>query len=271
MANLTMPDREMGSRRFMKFMALAGMERRQALGQLLVFWDSTRAAKWAYASRQMMVAQLDGDLAERHKVFDALAGAGYLKPMANDDEVWVIDGNERAIAYTESLRARARVGAAKLHEKRLGKKAPRKTAVAKRAAAQVAAPLGAPSDDNAALFKEACRATWLSYARAFEQKTCHPPVRNQKLNAQIMQIVKRLGRNDAPEVLRFYVEKVTDKYIIESLWSLDLFLRRAEAYATQYKMGRPMHAQHAQNMAASAAYYAQQAALGRSAADEYGY
>lgn len=261
MANLKMPDREMGSRRFMKFMALAGMDRRQALGQLLLFWDGTRAAKLEFVGRAITLTQLDGDAAERTRTFDALVAAGYLKAVPGDAEVWVIDGNRRAIAYTESLRARARVGAAKLHSKPAAKKTKRRPAATN--AALVASPdtQAPPQIQNPSEFQMACRATWLSYAQAYEQKTCQLPIRNAKLNAQIQQIVKRLGHDDAPKAIRFYVEQVTDKFIIESLWSLDLFLRRAEAYATQCKMGRPLHAQQAQGMAASAAYYAQQSAL----------
>ena len=260
MANLTMPDKEMGSRRFLQFMALAGMDRRQALGQLLLFWDGTRAARLDICTRPAAALYLDGDNNERARVLAALHAAGYVADIEDQPGMLRILGNDRAMAYTESRRARGRCGAAKSREKRSGAKVAKKAGT-KPAAEKALAAKASAAPDVLTEFKEACRVTWIAYAQAYEAKTCHLPVRNAKLNAQIQQIVKRLGHTESPAIIRFYVEQVTDKAVVENLWSLDIFLRRAESLATQYKMGRPINARDAQDMADSAAYYARQRSL----------
>lgn len=256
MANLTMPGKEFRSRRFLQFMAHSGLECRQALGALLLFWDSTRAAGIATCGIMTAVVYLEGTREERGQVFDAMYHAGYITDVPDAPGMVRIEGNETALAYLESRRARARNGAAAAKKKRASKQPRPKaaTALAPRAAKPV--PI-----DNPSPFQQACRATWLAYAQAYEQKTCQLPIRNAKLNAQIQQIVKRLGYDDAPRVLRFYVEQVTDRIVIESLWPLDLFLRRAESYATQLKMGRVINSAEAKALSETAAYHARQRAI----------
>lgn len=266
MANLTMPDKEMGSRRFLRFMALAGMDRRQALGQLLLFWDSTRMAGLADVGHADALLHLDGDDAERRRVLAALVACGYVHD-AGQGSLHVV-GNVAALAYIESRRQRGRAGALKAGRKKLARKrAPKAQSAQAPAAAALAVRPGAGVADARPQvaqaqamtpFQMACRATWTAYAQAFEHKTGHPPVRNAKVNAQVQQVVKRLGSYDAPHVLRFYVTDITDKAVIESMWSLDLFLKRAEGYATQYKMGRPISQGQAKDMASAAEYYARQ-------------
>jgi hypothetical protein len=256
MANLTMPGKEFGSRRFLQFMAHSGLDRRQALGTLLIFWDSTRAAGIATCGIATAVVYLEGTREERNQVFDALYRAGYVTDVPDAPGMVRIEGNEAALAYLESRRARARNGAAAAKKKRASKKARTKPAPA-----LVQQNPKLATIENPTAFQLACRATWLAYAQAYEQKTCQLPIRNAKLNAQIQQIVKRLGYDDAPRVLRFYVEQVTDRIVIESLWPLDLFLRRAESYATQLKMGRVINSAEAKALSETAAYHARQRAI----------
>ena len=92
----------------------------------------------------------------------------------------------------------------------------------------------------------ACRATWVAYALAYRDRYGAPPVRNVKVNANVKQIVQRLGRAEAPQVATWFLT-VNERYVVQGMHDLGLLLARCEAYRTQWVTGRQMTATSAQH------------------------
>lgn len=63
--------------------------------------------------------------------------------------------------------------------------------------------------------------------------------RNAKVNSQVKQLVQRLGK-EAPAVGYFYVTQVNDQRVVNDQHSLDLLVKNAEGYRTQWFTGRAM-------------------------------
>ena len=88
-------------------------------------------------------------------------------------------------------------------------------------------------------FQEKCRATWKAYREGYEQQHGAVPVRNQKVNALVKQLVQRLGE-EAPDVASFYVLSVKEAYVVKRLHPLEALVKDAEAYRTQWFTGHAM-------------------------------
>ncbi|MDG9884129.1 helix-turn-helix domain-containing protein [Pseudomonas sp. GD04058] len=85
-----------------------------------------------------------------------------------------------------------------------------------------------------------CRAIWTAYADAYRQRYGTEPVRNQKVNSQIVDLWKRLG-GEAAEVAGFFVG-INDSYLIRNCHDLGSLLAKCESYRTQWATGRQMNA-----------------------------
>lgn len=92
----------------------------------------------------------------------------------------------------------------------------------------------------------ACRATWGAYCDAYLTRYGVGPVRNQQVNAQVKQLVLRLGQEEASAVARFFVERVNERYVVQNCHQLGLLLKQAEAYRTQWATDRAVTATQAQ-------------------------
>ena len=84
----------------------------------------------------------------------------------------------------------------------------------------------------------ACRATWAAYTKAYQERYGTDPVRNLTVNAQVKQFVQRLDGAEAPAVAAFFVEQVTDAYILRLCHSVGALLSHAESYRTRWKTNR---------------------------------
>lgn len=91
----------------------------------------------------------------------------------------------------------------------------------------------------------ACRATWAAYAKAYEVRHSVAPVRNAKVNANVKQLVQRLGHVEAPLVASWFVT-VNERFVVQGMHDLGLLLAKAEAYRTQWATGRTMTQTRAQ-------------------------
>ena len=80
---------------------------------------------------------------------------------------------------------------------------------------------------------------WEWFDKAYEQRYHTTIPRNAKTNAQVKQLIQRLGR-EAPGVARFYVENVTEPRVLMASHTLDFLLLNAEGYRTQWMNGRAM-------------------------------
>lgn len=96
----------------------------------------------------------------------------------------------------------------------------------------------APADTEAEV-QAACRAAWQGYAKAYTERYGATPVRNAKVNRHVRDIVKRLGREEAPAVAAWFL-KVNEKFVVQGMHDLGLLLARAEGYRTQWATGVTM-------------------------------
>ncbi|YCH23134.1 hypothetical protein M1D96_06415 [Pseudomonas sp. D1-3] len=94
------------------------------------------------------------------------------------------------------------------------------------------------SDEQDHEKQAACREIWMAYADAYQLRHGALPVRNAKVNRQVVELWKRLGRNSAP-VASFFVS-INDAYLVRNLHDFGLLLSKAEAYHTQWSTGRQM-------------------------------
>lgn len=83
--------------------------------------------------------------------------------------------------------------------------------------------------------------TWDAYTIAYLERYGVEPVRNAKVNAQIAQLVQRLGADEAPQVAMFYVT-INDSFFIRASHEFGLLVARAEGIRTQWITGRQVNA-----------------------------
>ena len=64
------------------------------------------------------------------------------------------------------------------------------------------------------------------------------PVRNAKVNDNVKALVKRLGYEEAPRVAAWYVERVSEAYVLKDSHGVGALLAKAESYHTQWARGQ---------------------------------
>ena len=79
--------------------------------------------------------------------------------------------------------------------------------------------------------------TWDAYSEAYQQRYGQTPVRNATVNAQLAQVVKRLGVDEAPKVAAFYVTSSRGLYA-SAKHAVNLLLRDCEGLRTEWANGR---------------------------------
>lgn len=98
-------------------------------------------------------------------------------------------------------------------------------------------PAAPPVMDDETELQAACRATWTAYAQAYRTRHGATPVRNAKVNANVKQLVKRLGNVEAPLVAEWFLT-VNERFVVQGMHDLGQLLARCEAYRTQWATGR---------------------------------
>ncbi len=104
-----------------------------------------------------------------------------------------------------------------------------------------------PVVDSEDELQAACRVTWNAYLKAYAKRHGVPPVRNGKVNANVKQLVKRLGRDEAPQVAEWFVS-VNERYVVQNMHDLGTLLAKCEAFRTQWATGRQMTQTSAQHL-----------------------
>lgn len=87
--------------------------------------------------------------------------------------------------------------------------------------------------------KEHNRLAFESYKNAFYLRYKIEPVRSAKTNAAIAQIVSRVGHEEAPGMLDFFVWH-NDPFYLKSMHQIGLALRDCESLRIQYLKGKPI-------------------------------
>lgn len=76
-------------------------------------------------------------------------------------------------------------------------------------------------------------AAWEAYASAYTTRYGVPPTRNANANGKMVQVVTRLGRDEAPLVAAFYVTH-NGRFYVENMHPVGLLLRDAEKLRTEW-------------------------------------
>lgn len=97
---------------------------------------------------------------------------------------------------------------------------------------------GSAQDEPARANLRLTSLVWVAYEDAYFARYKTAPVRNATVNAQIKQIVSRLGE-EAIEVVKFFVSH-NDKFYVLKGHAIGLCLKDAESLRTQWARGRPI-------------------------------
>lgn len=95
----------------------------------------------------------------------------------------------------------------------------------------------APAKKNGKRSEPITHAAWAAYAFAYKARYRVDPVRNEKVNGILANLVKRLGESEAPAVASFYVRHNRALYV-SSKHAVDLLLRDCEGLRTEWATGR---------------------------------
>ena len=96
-------------------------------------------------------------------------------------------------------------------------------------------------------FQAKCKACWIAYGTAYTERYATAPIRNAKVNAQVKQLVQRLGE-EAAAVADFFVRSINEAYVVRNCHELGALVAKAEAYRTQWATGRAMTAGQARQI-----------------------
>lgn len=104
----------------------------------------------------------------------------------------------------------------------------------------------AKKDDADQARQEACRQIWSAYAAAYQNRYGATPVRNAKVNRQVVDLWKRLG-SEAADVADYFVS-INDAYLVRNCHDIGSLLSKAESYRTQWATGRQMNGRTARQI-----------------------
>lgn len=112
-----------------------------------------------------------------------------------------------------------------------------------------------PVDEKETALQAACKHTWAAYSAAYERRYGAKPVRNQSVNSKVKQFVQRIGFEESPLVAAFYVDRVSESFVIRKMHDVGLLLAGAEGYRTQWFAGAAMTGTRAQQIDQSQSNY----------------
>ena len=90
-------------------------------------------------------------------------------------------------------------------------------------------------------------ATWKAFSEAYQQRYRVEPTRNQTVNSQMANFVKRVPADEAPEIARFFVLH-NKAWYVERQHPVGLLLQDAESLRSQWLMGKQITRRDAQNV-----------------------
>lgn len=108
-------------------------------------------------------------------------------------------------------------------------------------------PEGQQVEQEETAFQAKCKACWIAYGTAYTERYGTAPIRNAKVNAQVKQLVQRLGE-EAAAVADFFVRSINEAYVVRNCHELGALVAKAEAYRTQWATGRAMTAGQARQI-----------------------
>ncbi|RZL29620.1 MAG: hypothetical protein EOP64_00010 [Sphingomonas sp.] len=215
-----------------RFTSLCGLLRvphPTAVGVILMLSGRSRMGGLDIANRQDIWDMLPVEPKDRDTWFDALYHFGYIQKFG--DEGFVVEGNARWFAISAQKRAAGR-----------SRQAQRRARIA---AGEPAAQGSYRKVRGVGLnARKARHETWKMYVDEFQARYHMQPPRNAAVNTELADFVARMGHNDAPSVIRFYVRNHSLEYI-HDMHSMRLLMRDAEALKAQWQRGEVAGARQA--------------------------
>lgn len=110
----------------------------------------------------------------------------------------------------------------------------------------------APQSDSDILtaFQSVCRQTWEAYSNAYSGRYGADPIRNAKVNSQVVQFCKRVPRDEAPHVAASFVANNSAFYVGRG-HQFGQLLTDAEKLRTEWATGRSMTSASARQLDAT--------------------
>jgi hypothetical protein len=239
MATIKVDFAELGSARFIHLQTLSGLTREAAIGTLVLFWAETeRRLLEAGDAEEIQTCLPNAGRPESAELFRALLTTGYVERC----------GDTFLIPRHKGLQARK---ARRLEISR--------NALAAREARRKAPPK-APRKSTAMASPVSVGDAWEAYRSAYFERFGADPARNAKSNGLLKDIILRIGKEDAPHVLRFYLSH-PDKFYLTRMFPLDLAKRDCEALHTQWRRGRVMTGAAASQVQQAMTYEQEQAEI----------
>lgn len=231
---------ELTTARFACLQETLRIPRAEALGLLVLFWDETRRRELEQADYEVLHNCIPLTRDRTQDCLNALIDAGYLERTPEGSQLLIVD-NKGFVAKRQKRRADGSVAGLAAHAKKK-KTSTRRTKKVQTEEFALVAPA-----DNVALSatlasaktpeQKACAATWQAYAEAYKARIGQWPTRNAKTNSLIMQFVRRIGHDEAPKVITFYVQH-PDKRFTGDLYMLDMAVKKAESLRAQWANNR---------------------------------
>lgn len=78
--------------------------------------------------------------------------------------------------------------------------------------------------------------TWRAYCEAYQLRYNVEPLRNAKVNAQLKQFCERVGYEEGPELMRFYLG-INDFWYVKQMHTVGIALADAEKIVAAYRRG----------------------------------
>lgn len=78
--------------------------------------------------------------------------------------------------------------------------------------------------------------SWEAYQAAYLDRYGVDPIRNAKVNTNLKQLVERVGKEEAPEVIRFFLS-CSDDFLVKKLHPIGILLQDCETYHTRWRTG----------------------------------
>ena len=167
-----------------------------------------------------MAKRIDKSMTSNMEMRKIISGLG----LNNHDSVMTKSGDSHDTVMTKSEQNRIeenRREEKRLEEKRLDKKRKEKPKTLQAASR--------PRAKKPAVSSK----TWDAYANAYLNRYGTDPVRNARINGQLVQFVKRVGEKEAPQIAAWYVDHQNSWYI-QKCHGIDGMLKDAEALRTQW-------------------------------------
>jgi hypothetical protein len=97
------------------------------------------------------------------------------------------------------------------------------------------------------------RPTWEAYREAMLKRWKVEVVRNAKINSNIAGFVSRVGIEDAPEIIKFFVNH-NDSFYVKKTHDIGLALKDAESLRIQWLRGKPITQNDVRNFERGSSY-----------------